>query len=161
MSTCPCCWLLGPHIPAVYSLLLAVHLLELSSLETLCPNSSALVFGAFLRQSLSRVHLWIFVLAVGCWDRIIRSFQFSSIFAINPCGRCHHCPILLPSPLPVQNYLCCPDRTSPPDNFALHPPLGYHALAAAAFRTVATARRCSHLVLAAPLLLGARACPSD
>ncbi len=77
MDLCPCCWLLGPHIPAVYPWLFAVDSLELSLLEALCSNSSVVGFGAFLIQSLSRIHLWIFVLAVGCWDRI---FRLSQIF---------------------------------------------------------------------------------
>ena len=40
------------------------------------------VFGAFLVQGLSSLHLWIPALAFVCWDRIFRPSNFSSIFAI-------------------------------------------------------------------------------
>ena len=34
--------------------------------------------------------MWTLVLAVGCWDRIFRPSNFSSIFAINSCDYCFH-----------------------------------------------------------------------
>ncbi len=125
------------------------------------PEIFSFGFGAFLRQSLSRVHLWTFALAVGCWDRIFRSPQISADIRRHSSQLLSSWPEICKQPLPVLNYPCYPDRSSPPDNFDLYPPLGHHALAEASLRTSTSARRCPRLVLAAHFLLGARARPSD
>ena len=64
--------------PSIFQLVFA----QFSSLETLYSSHSVLrsksfrfsAFGAFLRQILSSVHLWILALAVDCWDRIFRLY---------------------------------------------------------------------------------------